>query len=336
MAQQDTKQQDMRSQTPNTLEVQTETLEELEARETQLREACQQLPTADQETEARLRASLLRKQARKGQAAYLKRLLHMTNFYQKTGQHLSPISSKEDQSLDHPESLQVQLEEGKGGCSWGGQQAWFSRSWQRSRGCSVTAASLITAYMARKAGQVSLFRPYRHALRSRGFVDARHVYSKAEFLEHMEDLWTYLHPGLLGIYRPRQMKQALEQFCRDRGHSFHALSYRLKPRLFKRTAKTYEEMLDFIQSQLLFDAPLAMLIYDRGKLRTVQSWHWVSVIGIHFNKGQQARLTLIDHGNWLELDLDQWFQTTRLGGAFVSCQPRHLGLNRDWDDNEAD
>ena len=236
-------------------------------------------------------------------------------------QNLSMVGALHPQELKHPEWLQIRDD---GSLFWGGDQEWFPRRRQQKKGCSAVTAAQITAYMARKSEMVSLFRPYREAARSSGSVPGDHIYTRTEFCEHMEDLWACLTPGPLGLPRPSSMQEGLRSFCISRGLHCYVNLFTV-PWYKPRSQKLYGELRDFIQNHLLYDMPLAMLSYSKGGLSNLEHWHWVTVIGTRFNPTNKAcRLTVLDHLDYKEIDLDAWFAKSVWGGAFVACEGRAL------------
>lgn len=270
----------------------------------------------------RRQADQTRRNARLGRAASLGRLLKKNGRRGREFHSILILGNKSPQALNHPEWLQVRLPDGK--LSWGPDQSWMPAKKQQRRGCSVTAASLLCAYLARKNAMVSLFRPYRLAWRRLGSVRSDHIYTREEMLEQMEDLWSCLNPGIFGVPRLTPMEEALDRFFQQRGQSLTATCFHVSP-FRARSQKQFDELVEFVQSRLLYDIPVLMLILDRGKQTVVQSAHWVTIIGCKCRESDHHVIaTIIDHGEWKELDLDGWYHHSIFGGGFVSCRTRQL------------
>lgn len=239
----------------------------------------------------------------------------------------NPLSPKQDKrevhtvrsAIKQPDWLRVRTEQGD--VQIGPDQSWFASPYQRRRGCGPTTAALICAYTARKPGMVSLFRPYKGAARAQGLIDPDYVFSQEAMRRHMDDLWRYVRPGPGGLWRSSMMARGLRQFTAARGARLETQRF-LVPWLKPRNPRFWPELLQFIRQQLRFDIPLAWLVYDRGKMDAVQSWHWVCVTGIRYQSDfGSCTLELVDHGRQVEVDLQGWYYGSRLGGAFVSLRP---------------
>lgn len=225
------------------------------------------------------------------------------------------------QSLNHPEYLQVRDEsQTDSKLLWGADQTWCESKSLAKRACSLVTATHLTAYLARKLGQVSLFRPYRFASRAHGYIEASHVYTRSEMVEQLHDLSQVLKPGLLGLFRPSRYEAGLNSFFASRGMDYACESLSLS--LFhRRSQDLFEDALDFIQEHLLLDVPVSFLLYDRGGSEQVESWHWVTVVGYRYDSDlNQHTLVLLDHNHWVEFDFGAWFKRSLLGGALVSCR----------------
>ena len=58
---------------------------------------------------------------------------------------------------------------------------------------------------------------------------------------------------------------------------------------------------------------------DVAQLKRLDSWHWVTIISLEYVlDGSIAILSILDGGTIKKVDLAQWFNTTALGGGFVS------------------
>ena len=62
------------------------------------------------------------------------------------------------------------------------------------------------------------------------------------------------------------------------------------------------------------DCPVAFLNLDNGKIRRLDRWHWVTLIGLD---GDTA--SIVDNGEAFTMDLRLWYDTTKTRGGFVSA-----------------
>ncbi len=231
----------------------------------------------------------------------------------------TPVKQME-QSIKHPQWLAVQQDNGS--ISQGSEQAWYPSRFQNSRGCGPTTAALITAYLARKPDMVSLYKPYKGQTRSKGFIDARYVLKQNEILLHMEELWRYVKPGVFGLWRSSQMSRGLIDYAGSKGIHLETRVFWVSV-LQGRNYKLWPELFQFIRHNLAFDIPIAWLIYDKGRLDSLASRHWVSIIGIKYPSDFSAcTLTVVDHRRILEINLLDWLKHSIFGGAFVALRPQ--------------
>lgn len=236
----------------------------------------------------------------------------------------TPSVSVTTRAIKHPEWLSVRLNDGR--LSHGPDQAWFAEPARRQRGCGPTTAALIAAYIARKPDMVSLYKPYKGLSRSAGYIAADYVLGQDEMLAHMGEMWRYVKPSVMGLWRSSNMARGFTDYTAARGVPLDTRRF-LVSWLKPRTHKLWVELIQFIRHNLVYDIPIAWLIYDKGKLESPQSWHWVSVIGISFASDYSScSLEIIDHQRKHEINLLDWFQPSKLGGAFVAFRP--LNKNR--------
>ena len=223
-------------------------------------------------------------------------------------------------SIKHPDWLYVKMNNGE--LSEGPDQSWYVENYRRQRGCGPTTAALISAYIARKPDMVSLYKPYKGLSRSEGYIEDEYLLTKKEMLSHMNEMWRYIKPAPMGLWRSSMMSRGFVDYTSSRGVLMDTRRF-LVSWLRPRSDKLWAELVQFIHHNLAFDIPIAWLIYDKGKMDTVQSWHWVSIIGISYESDfSQCTLQLIDHQRKLEVDLADWFRHSKLGGAFVAF--RHV------------
>lgn len=96
-----------------------------------------------------------------------------------------------------------------------------------------------------------------------------------------------------------------------------AVGVPLTPTLFSfptpRTKRPgWEQLRAFVAASLACDCPVAFLNLDNGKIRQLDRWHWVTLIGL---EGDTA--SIVDNGNAFTMDLNLWYATTKTRGGFV-------------------
>lgn len=185
---------------------------------------------------------------------------------------------------------------------YGGDQDWFRGFWQRKAGCGPTTGAHLMHYLS-KTGRLRL--P----------LEASN--SQAGFLGLMELSWGYLTPTLMGLNAPHLMQEGLDAFFARQGSGL--LSRVLKVPSEVDVRPSAKEAADFITEGLRQDSPVAFLNLSNGEITHLESWHWVTVVGIQ-GDGDQATLQIYDNGNQLEVHLSTWLNTTKRGGGFVYAE----------------
>ena len=195
----------------------------------------------------------------------------------------------------HPERLDLT---GPGGTlCHGADQDWFPDPWQRRAGCGPTTASLIFHYLARQRSEFSPLRPEMGT-------------EWTDFLEHMCRVWEYVTPRSHGLNRPEYMVEDMAAYGK-------AVGVPLTPTLFSfpsaRTKRPpWEGLRAFVAAGLETDCPMAFLNLDNGKIKQLDRWHWVTLIGLEGNTA-----SIVDNGNTFTMDLRLWYATTKTRGGFV-------------------
>ncbi|OUN21168.1 hypothetical protein B5G34_12255 [Flavonifractor sp. An82] len=179
----------------------------------------------------------------------------------------------------------------------GADQDWFPDPWQRRAGCGPTTASLIFHYLARQRSEFSPLRPEMGT-------------EWTDFLEHMCRVWEYVTPRSHGLNRPEYMVEGMAAYGK-------AVGVPLTPTLFSfpsaRTKRPpWEGLRAFVAAGLETDCPMAFLNLDNGKIKQLDRWHWVTLIGL---EGDTA--SIVDNGNTFTMDLRLWYATTKTRGGFV-------------------
>lgn len=198
--------------------------------------------------------------------------------------------------LLHPEYLTIT---GTDGVRWrGADQDWFPTFWQQRAGCGPTAAAVLTAYLAQSG---SSFAP----LFPEGSMDQKN------FTAHMCRVWDYVTPGVHGLNRPALFAQGLEAYGAACGVLLRAGLLELPARRALRP--DWAAWSGFIRAALNRDRPVAFLNLSNGKVKELDYWHWVTIIGL---EGDAA--IILDSGKELSIDLFRWLATTTRRAGLVT------------------
>ncbi len=214
-------------------------------------------------------------------------------------------------SIDKPEILAIQTTRGR--TSFGGDQEWYTDVWQRRSGCGPTSAANLTAYLAHRDIR---FRPLYH----HGTFDRTedwhpvHPISHTQFISHMEDVFTYVTPGPMGLNHISMFTDGIRRFATSRHVPLHIEAFEVNG-LRKRT-RNATDLTHFIKKGLSLDCPLAFLALSRGRERRLQNWHWVTITSVDI-QSDRIIATASDEGDLKRFDLRRWYETTNLHGGLV-------------------
>jgi hypothetical protein len=178
--------------------------------------------------------------------------------------------------LSGPEHLHVPCA-GTGVC-FGLDQDWFPGFWQRKAGCGPCTGANILLYLSR-SGRLEL---------------PMQITDQGSFVSLMERSWEYITPGVMGLNSPFMMEIPGDTARRP------------DPRLAE----------DFIRKGLNLDSPVAFLNLSNGDIPGLESWHWVTIVGLS-GTGEEAVMNIYDNGKRLDVNLRRWLKTTKRGGGFV-------------------
>ena len=200
--------------------------------------------------------------------------------------------------IRHSEWLQLETETTK---LYGYSQKWYKTSFQQTRGCGPTAAAMLLTYLNRREAQPL---PYKDT-------------GISELTEAMESIWAFITPGwLLGLNSTREFCAGITELF-----AYYRLNWqcrRLSIPIFKQKRPALAEMVKFIENGLTADCPVAFLNLHRGTVSSIETWHWIVLVSLHYDAGRQGYMaTCYDGGRSLSFDLGQWLATTKLGGGFV-------------------
>ncbi len=195
--------------------------------------------------------------------------------------------------LKHPEYLTVmdELEE----LHYGADQEWFPLLWQRKAGCGPTTASHLAVY--------NCF--------------SEHPIRKSSMVDLMEQMWTHITPGIMGVHLVGQFSKGLQQYLDERGQSFQVDSLHVAKDRTKRVS--FASIIDFIAHALHSDQPVAFLNLSAGGVKNLDSWHWVTIVGLE-SCADQVLIHVYDGGRQWVIDLKLWYETTTRSAGFACLQ----------------
>ena len=171
---------------------------------------------------------------------------------------------------------------------YGGNQDWYMTYHKRIAGCGPTTAATITMYEMRK--------------------NRKDIFSKTEMIKLMNELWDYITPGIMGVDKVEKYIEGYNNYLKK-----HNINFSFKE--IKTTNASVIELANFITEALKSDHPIAFLNLDRGNEMSIDSWHWVTIVGIKIDRS--IRITICDEGYLKEIDLLLWYKTTKREGSFV-------------------
>jgi len=204
-------------------------------------------------------------------------------------------------SVSHPEFLTV-----KDSLTlksyFGGAQEWYSSEWGRRAGCGPTCAANILAYLA-------LTHPALQALYSDKSME------RTEFLRHMDEIFSFVTPGPMGLNRVELFADGVVAFAASR-------NVLLTPHVFAVTSKRkpnrppVSALMEFVRAGFAADCPLGFLNLSRGRVKNLQNWHWISITSADI---ETDKLTAhaSDEGIPRDFDLRLWYLSTQMSGGLV-------------------
>lgn len=197
------------------------------------------------------------------------------------------------------------LDDSKNKVYYGCNQVWYKGLWQRKAGCGPTTASNIVSYINQK---------------NQGMKSENYLYNS---LILMEILWKHVTPTLMGVNSIKLFMDGMDSYAK-----YMDLNLKIdfidipKNKLLR---PNFSEVLNLIANSLENDLPLAFLNLCNGDEQCLDKWHWVTVISMEYEEDKsKAVIEILDEGIIKKIDLLLWFNTTTLGGGFVSVDFRDL------------
>lgn len=177
---------------------------------------------------------------------------------------------------------------------YGGDQKWFESKMARQCACGTVAAANIVAYMSRSDTH------NKNKLYS--YTD----FSKANFVDHMQDMYTHLAPGHipltqigLGIWPISKFKKGVENFAKEKGVNLHGVE--------SREMFTLENIVEYITKGLRADAPVAMLIGLNHQLKKYEA-HWVVITELLRDNDSRYIVKVSTWGRYAYIDLAAYIE----------------------------
>ncbi|MDR1061716.1 MAG: hypothetical protein LBL83_11040 [Clostridiales bacterium] len=201
--------------------------------------------------------------------------------------------------IAHPEYLHIVSGDSLlHGCD----QEWYKLSWRKRAGCGPVAATNLLLYAAKKYGLQAL--PYKNG-------------TVAEAADAMNDVFPFVRPTMAGLNTVKLFVNGVRKLARHYGLRFSCYSH-LNIHTNALARPDIGAVGAFIAGGLQNDAPVAFLNLHAGDVAEVDSWHWVTIVGMREDTDTGAiAVRFYDYTKSLELDLGKWLATTRMGGGFV-------------------
>ncbi len=172
--------------------------------------------------------------------------------------------------------------------------------WQRRAGCGPTTASNLMLYFQQ-----------RHTPRK---------LQKDEVLLMMQQMWSLVTPGIMGVHLLSQFTKGVEVFLPKLPFSLQVET--LKIAKAKEERPSLKQVVRFLVASFDADSPVAFLNLSKGSLKNLDEWHWVTIVGVEQEReGEPVYAILYDASMTWKIDLGLWLETTTRGGGFVSYLP---------------
>lgn len=144
---------------------------------------------------------------------------------------------------------------------YGGNQEWFSKLLQRNAGCGCTSGANLAAYYAANHPRMA------------GIYDGDiKQFDQAEYIRAMEEMYTFMKPGVVGYPYVKKFGRQFVRFCRE-----HKIEMKAE---FLHGFHEPEEALDFVKESIYNGDPVALLIlFHRANALREDNWHWVTITG---------------------------------------------------------
>lgn len=185
---------------------------------------------------------------------------------------------------------------------YGSNQDWYEKRWQRMSGCGPSAVANIIYYMNQTQKCCSGL-------------------TKSDWLLLMNEIWKFVTPGLGGVSSTSMLCEGVNKYLIHNNLDIKLDCINIPKKRVLRP--DFDKVLSFLTNALENDTPVAFLNLEHGTVYELESWHWVTIISMEYGVIEgQAFAEILDGGLVKKIDLLKWFQTTKLGGGFVSFDDR--------------
>lgn len=178
----------------------------------------------------------------------------------------------------------------------GCNQEWYKKPWQRMAGCGPTVAANILLY-SKKSTEIS----------------------KNESLAVMDEMWEYITPTMKGVNTTNIFYKGLSSLADSKGARLFYDAVDIPKK--KEMRPLFDKVVSFIKTALENDMPLAFLNLCNGKEKGLDKWHWVTLITLEYEEDlSSVTVEILDESIKKTIDLLLWYNTTTLGGGFISFE----------------
>jgi len=197
----------------------------------------------------------------------------------------------------------LKLTTDKGETCYGADQKWFFGPMKQRLGCGPATAANIFYYIDRKK------EPEKPAMNFRFF---------RIFLERM---WEIVTPTRNGLPEARMLAARMKNYASVKHYHVDIKSMEIPADPAKRQHIT--EVFRMIFEALEADIPVAFLNLDNTSCPDLDTYHWITVTGIHCDNAGFARLTYLDNGEIKDFDLGHWWGQGVGAGGIVTVVPKN-------------
>lgn len=223
-----------------------------------------------------------------------------------------PVGSRCLAGLSQPALLDIplcetdQTDDAACATSFGCNQDWYGEHWQRQAGCGPCTSSTLLLYLARSRPDLADLYPQPSAHYS-------------HFVSFMHQIWHYVTPGRMGVNEAAMLADGVSRFAAARQVMLQSTVFEIPAIAANRLP--ISAFRDFIVTGLSLDSPVAFLNLSNGRLKNLDSWHWVTLTALYQTAEDELLAEISDSGEQKFIGLSLWYRTTRLGGAAVYFQP---------------
>ena len=178
---------------------------------------------------------------------------------------------------------------------YGGNQNWYSDSTKRSRGCGPTAAANITNYLAKGY-------PYQW-----GKLYSQPSMYELDFIKHMDLMYGYLTPGVVGVVQLSAFADGVEAWARFNNQPLSRVTFT--------DSLTQDNMANFIKYGLIDDQPVATLNLQPPNTGYEYAWHWMTITKYFRDVNDNRFLAVSSWGTRYSINYYQHFNAINLYGG---------------------